>query len=95
MASSDVALASSRKNSRVSDGSLSYDEIRQQCAQLPAGALWEDRQFSGNAVRARPACWRQPRGRPAASSWSRGTHRPVRPPEPAGALQAPVDVPQV
>jgi hypothetical protein len=59
MASSDVGLAPSRKNGRVFDGSLSYDEIRQQCAQLPAGALWEDRQFSGNAVRARTARCRQ------------------------------------
>jgi hypothetical protein len=56
MASSDVAVASSRKHGRVLDNSLSYDEIRQQCAQLPAGVLWEDRQFSGNAVCARPAC---------------------------------------
>ena len=47
-------LSSSRKNAKVPEGALSYDEIRAECARLPPGALWEDRQFSGTSVRPPP-----------------------------------------
>ena len=37
-------------DSTPQQGELSYDEVRSECAALPAGQLWEDRRFYGDQV---------------------------------------------
>ena len=39
-------------DSTPQQGELSYDEVRSECAALPAGQLWEDRRFYGDQARA-------------------------------------------
>jgi len=90
-----VGLSPSRRNGKVAEGFLSYDEIQQAVSRLPAGALWEDRRFSGNAVRVVTAHGLTSHRRGPAVPQALPTVASPRTPASPGTIQAPLDVPQV